>query len=196
MMFKGPGSSLLLAALLLVSGCNVLVQPDRSYLNNQGVIAYTARAAGYAVDQDRYMLQRVELEWDTATFYYAGVVDKREDAWVLRFSLKTGEQDPVALEDVYSHLALIEGLRDDFKIETDKKELLGESRLRFVSYNYNSRQRDEDGKAVRGYGIIATFAATSGDFPVVYAMKIEAVGRKGSYTRADLDPFLRPMITR
>ncbi|MEE3180530.1 MAG: hypothetical protein VX288_01365 [Planctomycetota bacterium] len=196
MMFKGPGLSLLLAALLLASGCNVLVQPDRSYLNNQGVIAYTARAAGYAVDQERYTLQRVELEWDTATFYYAGVGDKREDAWVLRFSLKTGEQDPVALEDVYSHLALIEGLRDDFKIETDKKELLGESRLRFVSYNYNSRQRDEAGKAVRGYGIIATFAATSGDLPVVYAMKIEAVGRKGSYTRADLAPFLQPMMAR
>ena len=196
MMSKGLVPSLLLAAQLLASGCNVLVQPDRSYLNNQGVIAYTARAAGYAVDQERYTLQRVELEWDTATFYYAGVGDKREDAWVLRFSLKTGEQDPVALEDVYSHLALIEGLRDDFKIETDKKELIGESRLRFVSYNYNSRQRDEAGKAVRGYGIIATFAATSGDLPVVYAMKIEAVGRKGSYTRADLAPFLQPMMAR
>ena len=120
-MFKATGSSLLLAALVLVSGCNVLVQPDRSYLNNQGVIGYTARAAGYAVAEDRYTLQRVELEWDTATFYYRGVVDKGEDAWVLRFSLKTGEQDPVALEDVYSHLALIEGLRDDFKIEADKK---------------------------------------------------------------------------
>jgi hypothetical protein len=195
-MFKATGSSLLLAALVLVSGCNVLVQPDRSYLNNQGVIGYTARAAGYAVAEDRYTLQRVELEWDTATFYYRGVVDKGEDAWVLRFSLKTGEQDPVALEDVYSHLALIEGLRDDFKIEADKKESVGEARLRFVSYNYNSRERDENGKAVRGYGIIATFAATSGDFPVVYAMKIEAVGRQGSYTRADLAPFLQPMLAR
>ena len=160
------------------------------------MIGYTARAAGYAVAEDRYTLQRVELEWDTATFYYRGIVDQGEDAWVLRFSLKTGEQDPVALEDVYSHLALIEGLRDDFKIEADKKESIGEARLRFVSYNYNSRERDENGKAVRGYGIIATFAATSGDFPVVYAMKVEAVGRKGSYTRADLAPFLQPMLAR
>ena len=196
MMMKAAGSFLLLAVLALASGCNVLVEPDRSYLNNQAVIGYTARAAGYSVAEDLYRLQRVELEWDTATFYYRGVVDSAEDAWVLRFSLKTGEQDPVALEDVYSHLALIEGLRDDFKIEVDKKEPIGAARLNYVSYNYQSRQRDEDGKAVRGYGIIATFAATSGDLPVVYAMKIEAVGRKGSYTRADLAPFLRPMLAR
>lgn len=196
MILNSLGSCSLLAALLLVSGCNILIEPDRSYLNNQGVIAYTARAAGYAVDEDMYLLQRVEIEWDTATFYYAGVADKREDAWVLRFSLKAGEQDPVALEDVYSHLALIEGLRDDFKIETDKKEMIRESRLRFVSYSYKSSQRDEKGKAVRGYGIIATFAATSGEFPVVYAVKIEAVGRKGNYVRADLAPFLRPMMLR
>ena len=196
MMMKAAGSFLLLAVLALASGCNVLVEPDRSYLNNQAVSGYTARAAGYSVAEDLYRLQRVELEWDTATFYYRGVVDSAEDAWVLRFSLKTGEQDPVALEDVYSHLALIEGLRDDFKIEVDKKEPIGAARLNYVSYNYQSRQRDEDGKAVRGYGIIATFAATSGDLPVVYAMKIEAVGRKGSYTRADLAPFLRPMLAR
>lgn len=186
----------LLLALLGVSGCNILMEPDRSYLNNQGVITYTARAAGYSVDEEAYLLQRVEIEWDTATFYYAGTIDKREDAWVLRFSLKAGEQDPIALEDVYSHLALIEGLRDDFKIAADKKEVIGNSRLRYVAYNYESKQRDETGKAARGYGIIATFAATSGKFPVVYAMKIEAVDRKGNYVRADLAPFLRPILLR
>ena len=29
-----------------------------------------------------------------------------------------------------------------------------------------------------------------------YAMKIEAVGRQGSYTRAALAPFLQPMLAR
>ena len=195
-MFKATGSSLLLAALLLVSGCNVLVQPDRSYLNNQGVIGYTARAAGYAVAEDRYTLQRVELEWDTATFYYSGVADEREDAWVLRFSPKAGEQDPVALEDVYSHLSLIEGLRDDFQVGIDEKETLGESRLRYVCYSYNSKIRDKDGRSIRGYGIISTFSSRSEDLPVIYAMKIEAVGRKAFYSRADLDPFLKPIVQR
>lgn len=183
-------------ALLLTCGCNVLTQPDRAFVNNQAVIGYAAKAAGYAIAGELYSLQRVEIEWDTATFYYSGVADEREDAWVLRFSPKAGEQDPVALEDVYSHLSLIEGLRDDFQVGIDEKETLGESRLRYVCYSYNSKIRDKDGRSIRGYGIISTFSSRSEDLPVIYAMKIEAVGRKAFYSRADLDPFLQPILQR
>lgn len=183
-------------ALLLTCGCNVLTQPDRAFVNNQAVIGYAAKAAGYAIAGELYSLQRVEIEWDTATFYYSGVADEREDAWVLRFSPKAGEQDPVALEDVYSHLSLIEGLRDDFQVGIDEKETLGESRLRYVCYSYNSKIRDKDGRSIRGYGIISTFSSRSEDLPVIYAMKIEAVGRKAFYSRADLDPFLKPILQR
>tara|TARA_B100001750_G_scaffold243360_1_gene258428 strand:- start:739 stop:1326 length:588 start_codon:yes stop_codon:yes gene_type:complete len=183
-------------ALLLTCGCNVLTQPDRAFVNNQAVIGYAAKAAGYAIAEELYSLQRVEIEWDTATFYYSGVADEREDAWVLRFSPKAGEQDPVALEDVYSHLSLIEGLRDDFQVGIDEKETLGESRLRYVCYSYNSKIRDKDGRSIRGYGIISTFSSRSEDLPVIYAMKIEAVGRKAFYSRADLDPFLKPILQR
>ena len=183
-------------ALLLTCGCNVLTQPDRAFVNNQAVIGYAAKAAGYAIAGELYSLQRVEIEWDTATFYYSGVADEREDAWVLRFSPKAGEQDPVALEDVYSHLSLIEGLRDDFQVGIDEKETLGESRLRYVCYSYNSQIRDKDGRSIRGYGIISTFSSRSEDLPVIYAMKIEAVGRKAFYSRADLDPFLKPILQR
>ena len=115
---------------------------------------------------------------------------------MLRFSPKAGEQDPVALEDVYSHLSLIEGLRDDFQVGIDEKETLGESRLRYVCYSYNSKIRDKDGRSIRGYGIISTFSSRSEDLPVIYAMKIEAVGRKAFYSRADLDPFLKPILQR
>ena len=184
------------ALLLLACGCNVLTQPDRAFVNNQEVIGYAAKAAGYAIAEELYSLQRVEIEWDTATFYYSGVADEREDAWVLRFSPKAGEQDPVALEDVYSHLSLIEGLRDDFQVGIDEKETLGESRLRYVCYSYNSKIRDKDGQSIRGYGIISTFSSRSEDLPVIYAMKIEAVGRKAFYSRADLDPFLKPILQR
>lgn len=183
-------------ALLLACGCNVLTQPDRAFVNNQAVIGYAAKAAGYTIAGELYSLQRVEIEWDTATFYYSGVADEREDAWVLRFSPKAGEQDPVALEDVYSHLSLIEGLRDDFQVGIDEKETLGESRLRYVCYSYNSKIRDKDGRSIRGYGIISTFSSRSEDLPVIYAMKIEAVGRKAFYSRADLDPFLKPILQR
>lgn len=183
-------------ALLLACGCNVLTQPDRAFVNNQAVIGYAAKAAGYAIAGELYSLQRVEIEWDTATFYYSGVADEREDAWVLRFSPKAGEQDPVALEDVYSHLSLIEGLRDDFQVGIDEKETFGESRLRYVCYSYNSKIRDKDGRSIRGYGIISTFSSRSEDLPVIYAMKIEAVGRKAFYSRADLDPFLKPILQR
>jgi len=183
-------------ALLLACGCNVLTQPDRAFVNNQAVIGYAAKAAGYTIAGELYSLQRVEIEWDTATFYYSGVADAREDAWVLRFSPKAGEQDPVALEDVYSHLSLIEGLRDDFQVGIDEKETFGESRLRYVCYSYNSKIRDKDGRSIRGYGIISTFSSRSEDLPVIYAMKIEAVGRKAFYSRADLDPFLQPILQR
>ena len=183
-------------ALLLACGCNALVQPDRAFVNNREVIDYTAAAAGYSIDPDLYVLQRVEIEWDTATFYYSGVENPGEDVWVLRFSPKTGEQDPVALEDVYSHLSLIEGLRDDFQVGSDEKETLGESRLRYVCYSYNSKIRDKDGRSIRGYGIISTYSSRSEDLPVIYAMKIEAVGRKAFYSRADLDPFLQPILQR
>ena len=196
MMSKSFGLISASIALLLACGCNALVQPDRAFVNNREVIDYTAAAAGYSIDPDLYVLQRVEIEWDTATFYYSGIENPGEDVWVLRFSPKTGEQDPVALEDVYSHLSLIEGLRDDFKVGLDKKEMIGESILRYVSYSYSSKTRDSDDKPIRGYGIISTYSARSDDLPVIYAMKIESVGRKGYYSRADLDPFLRPILGR
>ena len=196
MMFQSARLISVSVALLLACGCNVLTQPDRAFVNNQAVIGYAAKAAGYAIAGELYSLQRVEIEWDTATFYYSGVADEREDAWVLRFSPKAGEQDPVALEDVYSHLSLIEGLRDDFQVGIDEKETFGESRLRYVCYSYNSKIRDKDGRSIRGYGIISTFSSRSEDLPVIYAMKIEAVGRKAFYSRADLDPFLKPILQR
>lgn len=196
MMFQSARLIPVSVALLLACGCNVLTQPDRAFVNNQAVIGYAAKAAGYTIDEELYTLQRVEIEWDTATFYYSGAADPREDAWVLRFSPKAGEQDPVALEDVYSHLSLIEGLRDDFQVGIDEKETLGESRLRYVCYSYNSKIRDKDGRSIRGYGIISTYSSRSEDLPVIYAMKIEAVGRKAFYSRADLDPFLRPVLRR
>ena len=133
MMFQSARLISVSVALLLACGCNVLTQPDRAFVNNQAVIGSAATAAGYAIAGELYSLQRVEIEWDTATCYYSGVADEREDAWVLRFSPKAGEQDPVALEDVYSHLSLIEGLRDDFQVGIDEKETLGESRLRYVA---------------------------------------------------------------
>ncbi|MCS5627281.1 MAG: hypothetical protein NZ935_06850 [Planctomycetes bacterium] len=196
MMFQSARLIPVSVALLLACGCNVLTQPDRAFVNNQEVIGYAAKAAGYTIDEELYTLQRVEIEWDTATFYYSGAADPREDAWVLRFSPKAGEQDPVALEDVYSHLSLIEGLRDDFQVGIDEKETLGESRLRYVCYSYNSKTRDKEGRPIRGYGIISTYSSRSDDLPVIYAMKIEAVGRKAFYSRADLDPFLRPALRR
>ena len=196
MMFQSARLIPVSVALLLACGCNVLTQPDRAFVNNQAVIGYAAKAAGYTIAGELYTLQRVEIEWDTATFYYSGAADPREDAWVLRFSPKAGEQDPVALEDVYSHLSLIEGLRDDFQVGIDEKETLGESRLRYVCYSYNSKIRDKDGRSIRGYGIISTYSSRSEDLPVIYAMKIEAVGRKAFYSRADLDPFLRPVLRR
>ena len=54
--------------LLLACGCNVLTSPDRAFVNNQEVIGYAAQAAGYTIDGKLYTLQRVEIEWDTATF--------------------------------------------------------------------------------------------------------------------------------
>ncbi len=79
-MFKTARLISVAALLLLACGCNVLIERDRAFVNNQGVMGYAARAAGYTIDEKLYTLQRVEIELDTATVYYSGVADPREDA--------------------------------------------------------------------------------------------------------------------
>jgi hypothetical protein len=184
-----------LAGLLFVlPGCSFLLGPDTAYRVNDDVIAAASRAAGFAVDSDLYEVERVEAERDTVTLYYRGVEGRRAEAWMLRFSRKPSEQDPVALEDVYSHLTLIRELRDEFRLGKEASEEIDGARLRYAAYQFRSTARGSDGKPLTGQGIVATLAREQDDHPVVFALRLEIIDQREALSRSDLGPFVDAML--
>ncbi len=181
-------------ALLVPPGCAVLVGPDTTYRGNEGVINAASDAAGFAVESDLYELERVEAERDTVTLYYRDAGQRRAEAWMLRFSRKPGEQEPVALEDVYSHLTVIRDLRDEFRLGEEATEEIDGARLRFVSYGFLSAERGAAGKPLPAQGIVATLAREQDGHPVVFAMRLEITDRQHALSRAELEPFVGAML--
>jgi len=172
----------------------VLVGPDTTYRGNEGVINAASDAAGFAVESDLYELERVEAERDTVTLYYRDAGQRRAEAWMLRFSRKPGEQEPVALEDVYSHLTVIRDLRDEFRLGEEATEEIDGARLRFVSYGFLSAERGAAGKPLPAQGIVATLAREQDGHPVVFAMRLEITDRQHALSRAELEPFVGAML--
>lgn len=180
--------------LLVLPGCSFLLGPDTAYRVNDDVITAASRAAGFAVESDLYEVERVEAERDTVTLYYRGAEGRQAEAWMLRFSRKPSEQDPVALEDVYSHLTLIREMRDEFRLGKEAREEIDGARLCYAAYQFLSTVRGADGKPLTGQGIVATLGREQNDHPVVFALRLEIIDRQVALSRSDLGPFVDAML--
>ena len=180
----------MLALVGLASGCSFLTSSEREYISNSEVLESAARTAGFRVDSNLYRITGLDLREDSMTCQYRGVAFPGDHAWVVKFSEKSSEQDPVALGDVYSLLPLIREGRERFEItEEGEREDLG-MKFKFVRYRFDSRIRDGSGKPLAAHGIVVSLRAMGGGSPVVYHIKLDNHGDRDDVDWRDLRPFL------
>jgi len=183
-----------LTALTASAGCSLLFEPDATFLGNESVLASASEAAGFVVDGDDQRLERLEADVDSVTFYYRGTTRPDLETWVLRFSPKPGEQDPTALVDLYSHLALVEELRGGFRLGEETIEEIGGATLRRASYEFRSALRGDDGRALVGSGVVAILVRERAGRRLFFVMRSESTGAREALGRGDIEPFVRAML--
>jgi len=179
-----------LCASGLAAGCSLLGGSERSFLSNRAALESSAAACGFAVEDDGFELEGIDLREDSLTFLYRGRRFPGDHAWVVRFSEKSTEQDPVALADIYSFLpVLAEGRRSFTEVDRGEVEAGGE-RLRHVRYRFVSPITDERGEPLAGHGILASLRLESPGGPLIFQIKLDNHGDRTDLGPADLAPFL------
>jgi len=175
---------------LVGSGCSFLSSLEREYTSNRDLIQAASECAGFTVDPSLFELTGLDLREDSLTFQLRGVRHPGDHAWVVRFSEKSSEQNPLAVSDVYSLLSLIGEGRTGFRIvEEADKDVLGE-RAKYVRYVFESPIHDGDGKALQGHGIVASVRLPGASGPLVQHMKLDNHGDRDDVQWDDLAPFL------
>lgn len=183
----------LFAAACLSTGCSFFFPPEREYLSNDAVLRATAEAFGFAVDPRLYKLDGLEAREDSVTLQYEGVKRVGDHAWVVRFSEKSTEQDPLALVDVYSLLAVLKEGKPRFAITEEGSRDAGGSTAKFVRYRFESPIRDRSGNPLPAHGIVATFRVEKMSVPLVYQLKLDNHGDRDDVLWDDLRPFIEAM---
>ncbi|MBI4604095.1 MAG: hypothetical protein HY721_19230 [Planctomycetes bacterium] len=188
----GVGMVAGLAVLAFVPGCLLFGPPARSYRSNREVLAATAEACGFVVDPERYVLEGVDVREDSVTFQHRGAERAGDHAWVVRFSQKSTEQDPVALADVFSLLSVIAKGREGFAVRDERAVEVGAEgmRARYVRYHFDSPIHGEDGKPLPAHGILASARVDSPEGPIVYQLKLDNHGDREDVGWAELRPFV------
>jgi hypothetical protein len=179
-----------LAASFLGAGCAVFESPSRDYVSNEGVLEAIQQAGGYSVDPSLFHLVEANVREDSMSFQYRGVQYVGDHAWVVRFSEKSTEQDPIALADVYSLLPLIKEGRTGFRTDGEGEAPVGDSVARFVRYRFDSPVRDEMGDALPARGIVAVLRVASPGGNVIYQVKLDNHGDRETLVWGDLAPFV------
>ena len=179
----------------LGSGC-VLIGPDVSYLSNREILEVTSEAAAVTVDGDSFELVQAEILEDSIAFHYRGVAFPGDQAWILRFSEKSSEQDPVRLSDVYSLLPILQEGREGFRRVADDTDQREDATVCYVAYSFDSPVHDEDGKALAGRGLVATITCERSGKPVVYHVNLDNWGDRDKLDIEDLQPLLEPILGR
>jgi hypothetical protein len=196
-MARGNGGLGLLGSFLVVwlGGCAFLTSPTRDYVSNRTLMEQAASDAGYEVDPGRFQLVMAQVEEDSITFQYQGLEHPGDTAWVLRFSAKSTEQDPVALADVYDLLPVLAEGRAGFNITEEGEKEWDGATVRFVRYRFESKVRDDQAKPLAGHGIVAALTRGKPGQLLVYKVKLDNHGDRDDVLWEDLLAFLEPLRT-
>lgn len=195
-----PGSALAslssLAALSVLStSCSIFIEsPERTFVSNEALLGGLARSAGYLVDPNLYRLVRAEVLEDSLTLQYRGERSPGDAAWVLRFSVKSSEQDPDSVADLATVLPVLAEGRERFEVTEHGKRDLGGVEVQFARYKFESPARDSASEPLRGRGILATFLAETSGGKVAYHVKLDNQGDRDDLGWEDLLPFLVPAL--
>lgn len=193
----GAVSAFVILALAGVApGCYFFPSSEREYFSNADLLAAAAEVSGFGLSPDLYRLVGLDVSEDSMTCRYRGVAFVGDHAWVVRFSEKSSEQDPVALGDVYSLLPLIRQGRDGFKIvEEGEREEFG-TRVKLVRYRFDSPIRDGTGTPLVAHGMVASLRTSIAGFPVVYHLKLDNHGDRDDVNWRELYPFVEAATGR
>jgi hypothetical protein len=186
----------LLAIALATSSCGVrtvLPPDDKEFAANDEVLAKAAEAAGYEVDASSFRLTGADVRRDAITFQYAGVQFAGDHAWVVRFSEKSTEQDPIALESVHAMLPVLAEGRQGFEPRGEGKVKGAGWEGAYVRYGFQSPVHDAQGGALAAQGIAASIRAAGSSGPVVFKIKLDNHGDRSDLPWDALAPFLAPI---
>lgn len=179
--------------LVLLSACSIF-EPDFSYHSNRDLFEAISRRTAFAVDEDFFELYQAEIREDSLTLFYRGVACPGDEAWVLRFSQKSTEQDPLALADVYKLVPIVSEGRTGFVVEKEDSQQIGAATLSYVIYSFESPIRDGDNKPLTGRGIVATLARDQSGLPVVYYLNLHNLGDRDKLDVEAVRPFIDAMV--
>ena len=182
-----------LAVLPVAVGCALLRPVDVEYVSNDNVLQDVATSA-YPVDPKLFEAVSIDARDDALTFQYRGLAYPGDSAWVVRFSEKGTEQDPLTLRDVYTVLPAISEGRRFFKVIDDGEVPWNGALLRFVRYRFESAVRDASGTALEGRGILAAIAWEHDGGWGVYRFKLDNHGDRETLDWKALLPFLQPLV--
>lgn len=182
------------AGPILLSSCAFFEAPERTFVSNRPLLEELARAAAYEVDSTRYRLVQAELLEDSLTFYYRGIVHPGDAAWVLRFSVKSSEQDPASIADIATVLPVVSEGREGFRVVEHGKRDVGGVEIQFARYEFQSPVRDASSKPLLAHGILLTFLARQGGDALAYHIRLDNQGDKDGVRWDDAIPFLVPIF--
>jgi hypothetical protein len=183
---------LALAVLSVPVGCAFLRPVEVEYVSNDNVLQSVAISA-YHVDPKFFETVSADVRDDALTFHYRGRVYPGDSAWVVRFSEKGTEQDPLTLRDIYTVLPAVSEGRRLFQVLDDGEVPWQGSVLRFVRYRFESAVRDASGTPLEGRGILAAIAGKHDGGWVVYRFKLDNHGDRQTLDWQALLPFLEPL---
>jgi hypothetical protein len=179
-----------LALPWLLGSCSIFGVAGRSYESNREAIEACAAACGLALEGGDFELEGIDLREDSMTFLCRGKRFPGDHGWIVRFSEKSTEQDPVALADVYSFLpVLAEGRRGFQEVDRGERESAGE-RLRYVRYRFTSPITDEAGRPLAAHGIVVSLRRESSRGPVVFQIKLDNHGDREDVGLEDVAPLV------
>jgi len=145
------------------------------------------------VDPDLYALSGADVREDSITYHFQGVKSVADHAWVVRFSQKSTEQNPDSLMNVAALLPLIAAGKRGMSLLEEAERVLGDLKVRYIRYRFDSPVRDAEGKPFPAHGIIAAVRQETSGGTVVYHMKLDNHGDRDEVTVQDLKPFLEPI---
>ncbi len=183
-----------LAGSVLLASCAFLSSPARTFHSNEPLLEELARQAGYVVDPALYRLVQAEVLEDSLTLHYRGVAHPGDAAWVLRFYLKSSEQDPDSIADVATVLPVLSEGREGFQLTEHGKRDAAGVEIQFARYRFQGPVRDAEGKPLPACGILVTFLARQGAERLAYHIKLDNQGDRDDVDWADLAPFLVPVL--
>ncbi len=177
-----------------VCGCSLFTAPRRDYTTNDRLLTSLADASGYRVADEEFELVEIDLRDDVITYQYRGVEYAGDQAWVIRFSEKSTEQNPAALSDIDSLTSVLREGRRRFEIVSEGTVTRGAGDVvSFVAYRFDSTVQSNSGVPFEGRGVVAVLSQSVGDLRLIYQIKLDNYGDRTDLAIGDLDAFLQPL---